>query len=459
MYAQTLAQAKAFYEKGEYAKAKPIFKKFATSQPANGNYSLWYGVCCLKTNEPDVALKYLENAVKKRIPSGQLYLGQNYHALYRFEDAIEVYNEYIADLTRRKRPTQEAEELLKKSKAGMRLLKGVEEVCIIDSIVADKKEFLASYKISPEAGQLYMYNAYFHDNKEAEGIVYETELKDRIYYSEHQPDSTTSILSSNKMLNEWSTGSPLPEPVNSHTSNANYPYVMTDGVTLFYASDGENSIGGYDIFVTRYNSENDTYLTPQNVGMPFNSPYNDYMYVIDEYNNLGWFASDRYQPEGKVCIYVFIPNSSKMVYEYENVGQKKLIRLASLRTIKETWTDNNAVAEARQRLQTATHEQPEEENKHEFEFVIDDSHTYHHADDFRSAEAKGTFEKYRTLEIRLVQARHKLANSRSEYMRTTESEKKRMTPAMLDLEKRIELLTEEMNQTAMLIRKQEISTF
>lgn len=22
--------------------------------------------------------------------------------------------------------------------------------------------------------------------------------------------------------------------------------------------------------------------------MPFNSPYNDYMYVIDEFNNLGW---------------------------------------------------------------------------------------------------------------------------------------------------------------------------
>ena len=43
----------------------------------------------------------------------------------------------------------------------------------------------------------------------------------------------------------------------------------------------------------------DTYLAPENVGMPFNSPYNDYMYVIDEFNNLGWFASDRYQPEDK----------------------------------------------------------------------------------------------------------------------------------------------------------------
>ncbi|MFR3186749.1 MAG: hypothetical protein ACLTOV_01045 [Phocaeicola sp.] len=43
------------------------------------------------------------------------------------------------------------------------------------------------------------------------------------------------------------------------------------------------------------------------MGMPFNSPYNDYMYALDDFNNLGWFATDRFQPEGKVCIYVFAP--------------------------------------------------------------------------------------------------------------------------------------------------------
>ena len=61
---------------------------------------------------------------------------------------------------------------------------------------------------------------------------------------------------------------------------------------------------------------------PENVGMPFNSPYNDYMYVIDEFNDLGWFASDRYQPEDKVCVYVFVPNESKQVYDYESTSPK-----------------------------------------------------------------------------------------------------------------------------------------
>lgn len=47
------------------------------------------------------------------------------------------------------------------------------------------------------------------------------------------------------------------------------------------------------------------------------------MYVIDEYNNLGWFASDRFQPEEKVCIYVFIPNSSKQTYNYEAMDRSR----------------------------------------------------------------------------------------------------------------------------------------
>jgi hypothetical protein len=39
--------------------------------------------------------------------------------------------------------------------------------------------------------------------------------------------------------------------------------VLTDGITIYYASDNENSMGGYDIFVTRYNTGTDTFLNPE----------------------------------------------------------------------------------------------------------------------------------------------------------------------------------------------------
>lgn len=452
--AQTLEEAKVLYSQGEYEKARPAFQKLVKRQPSNGNYNLWYGVCCLKTGEPEVALKYLETAVKRRVSGGQLYLAQNYDALYRFEEAIECYEEYITALTKRKRPTMEAEKLLEKSKANFRMLKGVEEVCIIDSVVMDKERFLEAYKVSPESGKLFMYKDFFDKPEEAEATVYETELSNKIYYGERQPDGKLSILSRSKMEGEWGKGTLLPGGIND-SINASYPYVLPDGITIYYAADGEQSIGGYDIFVTRYNTNTNTYLTPENVGMPFNSPSNDYMFVIDEFNNLGWFASDRCQPEGKVCVYVFIPNSSKRVYNYEAMDPEKAIRLARIHSLKDTWTDRDAVVAAKRRLQAALNEKPETKKNHEFEFVIDDRNTYYQQSDFKSPQAKALFGKYLQLEKTVRGQRNKLEEQRLRYAGAKESDRKKMAPAILDLEKRVQLLSDELAKTAVEARNAE----
>lgn len=453
--AQTLSQAKAMYEKGEYKQAKPVFQRFVKSQPANGNYNLWYGVCCLMTGQSEESVSYLETAVRKRIPSGQFYLGKAYHAVYRFDDAIQVLEEYIAELQRRKRPSEEAEKLLEKSKMGARLLKGVEEVCFVDSIVVDKATFLEAYNISPESGRLFMYDTYFKDKAEGGSIVYQTEMGDKIYYARQQPsDGKLHILTSNRTENQWSEGSPLPG-IDNEGINENYPYVMTDGITLYYASEGEGSLGGYDIFVTRYNTANDSYLYPENVGMPFNSPYNDYMYVVDEYANLGWFATDRYQEADKVCVYVFIPNSSKQVYDYERTPAEQMRSLAQLRAIRDTWIDQNAVDDARQRLAEVRAPKTVDQQKYDFTFIIDDRTVYHHIEEFRSPQAKISFQNYRKTEKNYKQAENKLDNLRLRYQRANGQDKAKMATAILDLEKRCLQQSDELRKLTILIRQQE----
>lgn len=451
--AQTLEQARTLYNKGEYEKAKPVFKRYVKSQPSNGNYNFWYGVCCLKTGEAQEAVKPLEMAVKKRVTSGQLYLGQAYNATYRFEDAVNCFEDYIADLKKRKRSTEEAEKLLEKSKADLRMLKGVENVCIIDSFVVDKASFLNAYKISEESGKLFTFNEFFKTEGDHPGTVYETEIGNKIYYSEQGKNGNLDIFSKNKLLNEWSKGRPLPGSINA-SGNANYPYVMSDGITIYYANDGEG-LGGYDIFVTRYNTNTDTYLVPENVGMPFNSPYNDYMYVVDEYNNLGWFASDRFQPEGKVCVYVFIPNSSKQTYNYEVMEQNEIIRLAQIHSLKETWKDKKAAAEAQQRLEATISHKPQEHRIADFEFVIDDNTTYYLLNDFKSAKARQLFQRYRQMEKDYRQQEEKLDNMRTRYANNNKQEKAILTPAILDLEQRVMQMSGELDALEINVRNAE----
>ena len=455
---QNAQQAKTLYQQERYEEALPLLRKLVQQAPSNGTYRLWCGVACLHTGHADEAIRHLEAAVKRRVTSAQYQLTKAYNSAYRFEEAVSTCEEYIAELEKRKRPTADAEQLLETSKNLQRLLKGVEQVCVVDSFVVDKERFLEAYRLSPESGKLATYENYFAGNGRLGGTVFETELGNKNYYSELQPDSTLSILTRSKLIDEWSAGTPLPDCINQGV-NANYPFVLTDGVTIYYAADGPQSIGGYDIFVTRYNTNTDSYLTPDNIGMPFNSPANDYMYVVDEYLNLGWFASDRFQPADKVCIYLFIPNHTKQVYNYEAMDPKQLISLARLNAISATWQDPQAVEEARQRLASFQQEdrQSDSRQQKEFEFVLNDQTTYTRLSDFRTDAGRQQFRQYCQAELDYLRSEEKLATLRQQYAASGADGRAQLAPAILDLEKRLPELRQVADEAARQVRKAELS--
>lgn len=90
------------------------------------------------------------------------------------------------------------------------------------------------------------------------------------------------------------------------------PFLLQDGETLYFASDrgGENSLGGYDLYMTRRDGEGG-FLDPTNLGMPYNSPSNDYLFVLDEDKNMGWWVSDRIGTDS-VEVIVFRPGKTRI---------------------------------------------------------------------------------------------------------------------------------------------------
>jgi len=454
LQAQTQAQAKALYDEGNYEEAKPALESLLKKQPTNANLNLWYGVCCLETGDISEAVKYLEQAVKRRATGGQFYLGKAYYQASRFEEAVKTVETYISDLKKRKKETDEAETLLEKCRNGLREIRGVERVTVIDSIVVDKPAFLTHYRLSPESGLLTSDNEFSPQGALEGGTVYQNELGNIAYFSGKE-DSTLSIFRAVRLLDGSIELAPLSNEINKG-QNTNYPFVTSDGNTIYFAADGKESMGGYDIFVTRFNSNNNTYLQPENIGMPFNSPFNDYMYAVDEFNNLGWFASDRYQPEGKVCIYVFIPNTSKQVYDYENTERDRLIGLSRLSSIRDTWTDQSAVDAALERLGRV--KQPTVQQaavKHEFEFSIDDTRTYYKISDFQSADAREFFRQYRQMVQSLDELNNRLDSQREQYATASSNQKQDLAPAILDLEKRVAQLQKDIDRAANMVRREE----
>ena len=445
--AQTLSQSKKLFENGEYEQAKTAFAKFIKGSPNNAEYNYYYGASLYETGELEKSLPYFEKSAKRNYIGAFRYLGKVYADLYRFDEAVENYETHIEWLDEKNRDTEQAEaelsELLKKT----RMFKSVEKVAVIDSFVVSKNKFLDAYKISSTSGKIQW-------NDGRNGTVYENEMGNKRLLSEEK-DSLMQLYTQEKLLDGW--GEKIAVESLNDSCNVNFPFLMGDGTTLYYASDGEGTLGGYDIFVTRYDSEDNTYLRPSNIGMPFNSTANDYLYAVDEFNNLGWFVTDRNQPTDTVCVYVFVPNESKETYNYEATDPQVIMDAATLRSIQTTWTDEEQVRDARQRLAALKYGKEKEVKKTDFQFIVDDSATYTVWEDFRSKEAQNMYRQLVQKEKDLNQLQTNLAQKREQFATENGLGRKKLEPSILDLEKRIPQLVEEVEKLAIEVRRLEIA--
>lgn len=460
--AQTLTQAKIWFEKGEFAKAKPVFKKLVKQSPSNASYNFWYGACCYETGEMKEGLPYLEKSAARKVINAYLYVSKAYYDLYRFDDAIKNLDQHIYWLKQKKRETSEADALMTKYRKGARMIRSTEMVIVIDSFTIDKKLFLDAYKLSSQAGVINLIKDSNINPDSVAGIIdtqnteFINEMGDKKLLSKTEENGKSKLYASVKLIDNWSNPQKLKGVNDISSSSLKFPFLDSDGTTLYLSANGEDSYGGYDIFITRADSEENTYFKPDNLGFPFNSAYNDYMYAIDDYNNLGWFASDRFQPEGIVCVYVFIPNDSKVVYNYEAENPKDIISLARLDNIALTQRDKDAVIKAKQRLARIMYSSSKEKAKEvDFSFVINDNKIYHSIKDFSSPKAKELFKKMERMEKDFSNLENELDILRNKYNTSDMYIKDSLKPGILDKERRIVELRKEIENLSTEIRNLE----
>ncbi|MEM7110427.1 MAG: OmpA family protein, partial [Bacteroidota bacterium] len=99
---------------------------------------------------------------------------------------------------------------------------------------------------------------------------------------------------------EWGTAVNLGPKVNSKYDE-DAPFIHPDQWTLFFTSDGHNTMGGRDIFVTRL--FNDDWTTPENMGYPINTTANDNYFTLTADGRRAFFSSDRKGGKGGQDIY------------------------------------------------------------------------------------------------------------------------------------------------------------
>ncbi len=118
-----------------------------------------------------------------------------------------------------------------------------------------------------------------------------------VFFISDRENSDKDIFVATKNGENWNNAKNLGKTVNSIHEEESV-FIFND--TLFFASKGHNSIGGFDIFKTY--KKNNKWVEPINLGVPINSPYDDFGYVQTD-SNL-YFISNRNGGFGEADIYI-----------------------------------------------------------------------------------------------------------------------------------------------------------
>lgn len=329
------------------------------------------------------------------------------------------------------------------------MLENTQRVFFIDSMVVDKDNFIQHIPLPRECGTI-------SSQQEGENTIaaYLNEFGNKMYYSVRDTMGNASIYTKDKLGNDWSK--PMGLTGIDNMTNPDYPFMMPDGTTFYFSQKGDDTLGGYDIFVTRYDSSTGEFLKPNNMGLPFNSSANDYMYVVDELDSLGWLVTDRFQPEGKVCIYTFVPSKTRENFDLGEMSESEVRQFATIHSIQDTWPSEEARSEALLRLENMKNRNTPRRETASFTFEVNDEITYHTPGDFRSSTARDMFMELLQQKERNQEYAQRLETMRERYYHADDAERASMRKSILDAEKELERQNVQILNTEKKIRNAEI---
>ena len=331
------------------------------------------------------------------------------------------------------------------------MLDNTQQIVFIDSIVVEKQQFLQYYKLTADAGTIMSYNQFFKSDEQPYSTVYINQLGNKCWYAANGKLYTSDLLN-----HQWSQ--PVELEGLGTFQRANYPYMLSDGTTFYFSAIGADGLGGLDIYVSRYDSDSGQFLLAENLGLPFNSEANDYMYVVDELNGIGYFATDRLQPEDTVCIYTFIPNEKRVVYPVDELDEEVIRSRARIDCIADTWGDGVARQKALGRLKQLTSIVAKQKKKDtDFTFIINDDIIYTAPSDFRDASNRNRVRELITMRKRYEELGAEVEKMRKYYAaKTNDNERSKLGQEILDSEQKYYQLESNIHQLEKTIRNSEL---
>lgn len=217
--------------------------------------------------------------------SVSLNSAQQYHNNYQFDKAIAIYEKLLSSATDQAEKDSIFEKLLL-SQNGQSMLQFAASPALIAKKTVPRKDFFLWY-------------SHLADRSWTSDGNYYPEGASKYYISKDGDICETSRIDS--VL--WSAPTVVSREMVSAKSEI-FPMLSPDGKELYISSDGLFGMGGYDLYVSRYDESAQQWGPLQNIGFPFSSVADDLLYTQSADGRYIVFASNRECDASSVVIYV-----------------------------------------------------------------------------------------------------------------------------------------------------------
>ncbi|MBC7865422.1 MAG: PD40 domain-containing protein, partial [Bacteroidia bacterium] len=179
---------------------------------------------------------------------------------------------------------------------------GGELIIYIDH-VKEMEDLYNTVKKGPGYSRLEKYNPNVNAGREFSGSI--TEDDQILFFVRDTKEGLgkQDIFMCKRLPNgQWALPQNLGENINT-PYNEDFPYLSMDGRTLYFASEGHSSMGGFDLFKSVWDVENNTWSKPVNLGYPINTSDDERNISILPDNRAGYLCAWRKEGMGDLDIY------------------------------------------------------------------------------------------------------------------------------------------------------------
>ncbi|WP_439185499.1 hypothetical protein [Carboxylicivirga taeanensis] len=421
-------EALELFKEGNYAEAEKAYAYLLGKYDREVKYNYYYGICLLKNNNDiSQAVKRLRYAAMKGVSrDAYYYLGRAYQLTYEFTEAIKQYERFLRYASASDIRNEHALKYKSECEFGLKQAAKIFSLTVYqrDTVAADA--ILSAYHPARDVGKVMHNEAFFESGLDPKGILYLTERGDEVYFSMKSEEQGEAIYKMEKLLDGWSESKAI-EAINSEADDYQ-PFVLIDGSTIFFASNREGGLGGYDLYKAYFDAETKTFLEPVNMGIPFNSPKDDFLFVADEFNGIAWFASNRETNDSTLIVYSVKWDDQVVKNFVEDINQ---VRAEAALTLSGEVFDDGGDGDKKAG--------DAQKNKGiQFHFLIADTLEYTHIDHFKSEEAKKFYQEGTRLQSHRDGLADLMKQKRYAYARTnSEAELSALVNDILALEKKV----------------------